>query len=238
MPPRRPGWSGLILWRNRPVRTPELYQSGSWLGRAGDLRTMKWNFHFRVYSFLMFRSAEASKTICNERKPICNDTHRNSQALGAEASKWWLSRSRGGLLHSTHWASCEEVTYHSHNCPSGALASGGLTTLTETDELLERRPQHDNSLESDNGTFFPTKRTSGAPLFDYQSLLRAHSVEATPMKVATMRLWCACMRARAWCAHSPLPRAQHPNPRLLIHRGPSPLPERNGERRNLNRIYI
>ncbi len=29
------------------------YSSGSWLGRAGDLRTMKWNFHFRGYSFLV-----------------------------------------------------------------------------------------------------------------------------------------------------------------------------------------
>ncbi len=44
MPPRRPsGWSGLTLWRNRPASTPELYQSDSWLGRAVDLRTMKWH---------------------------------------------------------------------------------------------------------------------------------------------------------------------------------------------------
>ncbi len=54
------GWSGLTLQRNRPARTPELYQSGSWLGWAGDLRTMKWNFHFRAYSFFMRRPRKLS----------------------------------------------------------------------------------------------------------------------------------------------------------------------------------
>ncbi len=54
------------------------------------------------------------KTLRSERRP--EDTRQN----------WWISRLRGGLLHSTHWASCDEVTYHSHNCPSGALVSRGL----------------------------------------------------------------------------------------------------------------
>ncbi len=103
-PPRGPsGWSGSTLRRNRPERPPELYQSGSWLDRAGDLRTIKWNFHFRVHSFLMLRWAEATKTLCRERR--LDDTRRNSSWSGA--STWRLSRSRGGLLHSTHWASCK-----------------------------------------------------------------------------------------------------------------------------------
>ncbi len=38
------------------------YQSGSWLGRAGDLRTLKWNFHFRAYGFLVLRWEEAYYT--------------------------------------------------------------------------------------------------------------------------------------------------------------------------------
>ncbi len=35
-------WSGSTLWRDGPAWTPELYQPGSWLGRAGSPRTKKW----------------------------------------------------------------------------------------------------------------------------------------------------------------------------------------------------
>ncbi len=45
--------------------------------------------------------AEASKTLCRERRP--DNDRRNGRALGVEASAWWLSRSRGGLRHSTCW---------------------------------------------------------------------------------------------------------------------------------------
>ncbi len=81
---RHSGWSGLTLRRNRPGCTPELCQSGSWLGRAGKT----------------FTSGCTVSSCSGERRLLC----WNSQALRAEAS----ARPRGGLLNSIFWRSCKE----------------------------------------------------------------------------------------------------------------------------------
>ncbi len=60
----------------------------------------------------------------------------NYRALGVGASAWQLSRPRGGLLHPTRWDFVRRLTWGLPltDCPSGALASGGLENSQQREE--------------------------------------------------------------------------------------------------------
>ncbi len=79
-----------------PAGTPELYQSCSWLGRAGGLRTMKWKFPLQGIQFPHWGSSGLEDGLNNlgwetgsyELRPLRGHTHNFHISGNKDTCRW------------------------------------------------------------------------------------------------------------------------------------------------------